>query len=122
VNKVGYVTLDVEPKITAILDYVQVESTSVPRLSTESASTRVMVKNGQTLVIAGLIKKQWQDTRKKVPFLGDIPLAGLAFQKSEKSLTKTELIIFITPHVIEPEKADDAGQLSAAEKRFDKKK
>lgn len=122
VNKLGYITLQVEPKVTAILDYVQVESTSVPRLSTESASTRVMVKDGQTLVIAGLIKKQWNDTKKKVPLLGDIPIVGLAFQKSEKSLTKTELIIFITPHVIEPSKVNDADQLGIAEQRFEKKK
>ncbi|HQL42228.1 MAG TPA: type II secretion system protein GspD, partial [Candidatus Omnitrophota bacterium] len=83
---------------------------------------RVMIKDGQTLVIAGLIKKQWNDTKKKVPFFGDIPIMGLAFQKSEKTLTKTELIIFITPHVIQPEKVNDADQLGVAEKRFEKKK
>jgi len=120
INKIGLVTLDVEPKLTAILDYVEVESTKVPRLSTESASTSVMIKDGQTLVIAGLIKSQWTDTRKKVPFLGDIPLAGLLFQKSEKNLVKTELFIFITPHIIQPEQ-NDASEETDAMKRFEGK-
>lgn len=103
VNSAGFVTLDVEPKITAILDFVTVESTSLPRLSNESSKTSVMVKDGETLVIGGLIKDQTTDTKKKTPFLGDIPLIGLAFQKSEKTVSKTDLVIFITPHIITPE-------------------
>lgn len=121
VNKVGHVTLKVEPKITDIIDYVTVESTQVPKLSTESASTNVMIKDGQTLVIAGLIKKKWTDTKKKVPVLGDIPLAGLAFRKTDKKLEKTELIVFITPHVITPEKVSSEQELKDSLKRFDKK-
>ncbi|MDP8265479.1 MAG: type IV pilus secretin PilQ [Candidatus Aceula meridiana] len=112
VNNIGFVTLKIEPKITAILDYVQVENTSVPRLSTEEASTKVMIQDGQTLVIAGLIKHQLVDTQKKVPLLGDIPLLGLLFRKSEKQLNKSELLIFITPHIITENIPDNAGLLS----------
>ena len=90
--------------MTAILDFVTVENTSLPRLSTESASTRVMIKDGETLVIAGLIKTQETNTKKKLPLLGDIPIVGLVFQKSEKSKTKTDLLIFLTPHIITPDK------------------
>ncbi len=100
VNNAGYVTLDIEPKITEILDFVTVENTSLPRLSNESAKTRVMVKDGETLVIAGLIKDKVTDTRKKVPLLGDIPLLGAIFQKMEKTVTKTDLLIFLTPRII----------------------
>ena len=103
VNNAGFVTLDMEPKITAILDFVTVENTQLPRLSTEEAKTRVMVKDGETLVIAGLIKDQVTDTKSHVPFLGDIPLLGKAFQKSEVSKSKTDLLIFLTPHIITPE-------------------
>jgi len=106
VNNAGYVTLDIQPKVTAILDFVTVENTSLPRLSAESASTRVMIKDGETLVIAGLIKTQGTNTKKKVPFLGDVPILGLIFQKSEKSLTKTDMLIFLTPHIITPGKED----------------
>jgi len=100
VNNAGYITVDLEPKITEILDFVTVESTSLPQLSTEEARTKVMVKDGETLVIAGLIKDKIQDIRKKTPILGDIPLLGLIFQKTEKTVTKTDLLIFLTPHIL----------------------
>jgi len=121
VNNAGFVTLDIEPKVTAILDFVQVENTSVPQLSTESASTRVMIADGQTLVIAGLIKNQWTDVKKKVPFLGDIPLVGLLFQKKEKTLSKTELLIFITPHIITDKMPDDSEELKKRLQKFEGK-
>ena len=70
---------------------------------TKEAATSVMVKDGDTLVIAGLIKDQVTDKKKKVPFFGDIPVLGLVFRKSEKTIEKRDLIIFITPHIITPE-------------------
>jgi len=105
VNNAGFVTIDVQPKVTAIIGTVVVENTSLPQLSNESTKTRVMVKNGETLVIAGLVKDQLTDTKKKLPLLGDVPILGLIFQKSEKTNTKTDLMIFITPHIITPELA-----------------
>lgn len=103
VSSAGYVTLDIEPRITAILDFVTVESTSLPRLSNESAKTSVMIKDKETLVIAGLIKDQTTDTKKKTPFLGDIPLLGKVFQKTESTQTKTDLLLFLTPHIVTPD-------------------
>ena len=100
VNNAGFVTLDIAPKITEIADYVTVENTEMPLLSTESATTSVMIEDGNTLVIAGLIKDQITDTKKKVPFLGDIPLFGLLFRKTSKTITKRDLMIFMTPHII----------------------
>ncbi|MBL8013480.1 MAG: type IV pilus secretin PilQ [Candidatus Omnitrophica bacterium] len=103
VNNAGFVTIDLQPKITAILDFVTVENTQLPRLSTEEATTKVMIKDGDTLVIAGLIKDQVTDTKKRVPILGDIPVVGELFRKSETKKDKTELMIFLTPHIITPE-------------------
>ena len=103
VNQAGFVSLEIEPKITDILDYVTVENTQLPRLSNESAKTQVMIKDGETLVIAGLIKNKTTDVKKKLPLLGDIPIIGLAFQKSEKTIVKTDLLIFLTPHIITPD-------------------
>lgn len=100
---VGYVTMDIEPQITAILDFVTVENTTLPRLSNENAKTTVMIKDGETLVIAGLVKDQTTDVKKKTPFLADIPILGLLFKKSNESITKTDLLIFMTPHIITPE-------------------
>lgn len=107
VNKAGFITLDVEPKITAILNFVTVENTSLPQLSNESTKTSVMIKDGETLVIGGLLKDQKTNTKKKVPILGDIPVLGLAFQKKEDALAKTDLMVFITPHIITPQVPSD---------------
>ena len=103
VNNAGYVTLELKPQITEILGFVTVENAVVPELSKEVARTTVMVKDGETLVIAGLIKDQVTDIKKKIPILGDIPLLGLIFQKTEKIVVKTDLLIFLTPHIITPE-------------------
>ena len=100
VNNAGYITLDLQPQVTDILGFVTVENASVPQLSKESAKTNVMIRDGETLVIAGLIKDQITDTKRKVPFLGDIPLVGLLFQKSDKTVVKQDLLIFVTPHII----------------------
>ncbi len=102
VNSAGFITLEIAPTVTDILDYVTVENTQLPRLSAESAITNVMIKDGETLVIAGLIKNKTDDTKKRVPFLGDIPLVGKVFQKSNQNTTKTEMLIFLTPHIITP--------------------
>ena len=103
VNNADLVTLDLQPTITAITDYVLVDpaaTAKVPVLSTEQAKTRVMIRNGQTLVIAGLIKDKTSFTKKKVPLLGDIPFIGGVFKKKEDQTDKTELLIFLTPHII----------------------
>ena len=105
VNSAGYVTLEILPKITAILDFVTVENTSLPRLSNESTNTSVLIKDGETLVIAGLLKDQLTDTKKKLPLFGDIPVIGLAFTHTDKAVAKTDLMMFITPHIITPELA-----------------
>ncbi len=101
VNSAGFVTVDLQPKITAIIDKVTVENTELPQLSTEETKTKVMIENGKTLVIAGLIKDQVTVSEKKVPFLGDIPFVGKAFQKKERTKTKSELMIFLTPHILD---------------------
>ena len=107
VNNAGFITIDLEPKVTEILDFVTVENTSLPRLSTEEAKTSVMIKDGETLVIAGLIKDKVTDIKKKTPLLGDIPLLGLIFQKTEKTVTKTDLLIFLTPHIVNSPEGDN---------------
>ena len=103
VNNAGFVTLDVTPEVSETDASVAFQNINVPIISTERASTSVMVKDGETLVIAGLIKDKKTDVKKKMPLLGDIPILGKAFQKSNEQVTKQDLMIFITPHIITPE-------------------
>ncbi len=118
VNNADFVTLDLNPRITAIKSLVQVDPTSttakIPELSTEEAKTKVMIKNGQTLVIAGLITENKTSSNSKVPFLGDVPVLGRAFKKSNDKKDKTELMIFLTPHIIVPNTTASSAPASSS--------
>ncbi|NTV29391.1 MAG: hypothetical protein HGA80_04850 [Candidatus Omnitrophica bacterium] len=102
INNAGMVTLELEPSVTDIVDTAVVENTSMPVLSTESAKTTVMIEDGKTLVIAGLIKTKNTEGRSKIPILGDIPILGFPFQKKTTTVVKSDLLIFLTPHIITP--------------------
>ena len=81
-----------------------------PTTSKRSASTAVVVKDRQTMVIGGLIRDNVTSTTSKVPFLGDIPILGWLFKSTTTSIDKANLMIFITPYIINNE--DDAGELA----------
>jgi type II secretory pathway component GspD/PulD (secretin) len=111
VNNAGWITLDLHPDISAIDQLVTLQqgsSTSapvqIPELSDRTIQTKVMVENGKTLVIAGLISDTKNVSKTKVPFLGDIPLLGKFFSSSNTTVTRTELLIFLTPHIITADK------------------
>jgi general secretion pathway protein D len=77
--------------------------TQVPIVTTSESETTVMVKDGVTILIGGLKKDQRQKTVKKIPVLGDIPLAGFFFRSTSDELSKTELVILLTPHIMSGE-------------------
>jgi len=110
VSSAGFVTLDLEPEVSEIAGTVAFEGVDVPLINSKNARTKVMVEDGNTLVIAGLIKSKDTDTVKKVPFLGDIPIFGYAFRKKEKLEEKTDLIIFVTPFIVTPNMSKTALQ------------
>ncbi len=101
VNPEGLVNMTVTPQITTRTgETVQISAGLNPVVfATRSASTRVAVHSGQTIVIGGLIEDQISETVKKVPLLGDIPLAGALFRRTINLKSKTELLIFLTPQV-----------------------
>ena len=102
VNNAGLITLDVHPQISALLATVpQVGGAALPETSNQEAETNVMVEDGKTLVIAGLITDQKIVTTTKVPVLGDLPwLGNLLFKNINTSRTKKEVLIFLTPRII----------------------
>ncbi|MFP6640736.1 MAG: hypothetical protein VCC04_10875, partial [Myxococcota bacterium] len=69
-------------------------------LSNRKVENTVVVNDGETVVIGGLISDQWTESENKVPFLGDIPGLGWAFKSTTKSLRKINLLIFLTPNII----------------------
>ena len=101
INPDGVVNMVVSPQITTRTgETVQISEDLFPEVfATRSADTRVAVRDGQTIVIGGLIEDQTTDSVSKVPLLGDIPIAGHLFKRTTKQKSKTELLIFLTPHV-----------------------
>lgn len=113
--KKAVLSLRVTPLITPdnriILDLVvtkdnvgQVVVTSggvnVPSIDTRTLTTRVMVGDGQTVVLGGILETDRRETEKKVPYLGDIPVLGHLFKSTIKTNKKNELLIFVTPKIL----------------------
>ncbi|RPI61302.1 MAG: type II secretion system protein GspD, partial [Planctomycetaceae bacterium] len=101
INPQGLVTLDVYPEISSISDSTIQTSPGINAtvFNKRFAQSRVAIRDGQTIVIGGLMEDRLVKSVDKVPFLGDIPLLGVLFQHTVEKKTKTELLIFLTPHV-----------------------
>jgi len=99
INEHDYITLNVKPTIDQITGFTG-PNNERPIISTRNAETNVMIKDGQTLVIGGLISENKIKYNKKIPILGDIPGLKYFFSKKEDSINRTELLIFITPHIV----------------------
>ena len=103
VNKNGYITMEIKQQIKKI-----VEGTTAlqnPSVYKREITSRVTVKDERTIVLGGLIRDDTTTIEKKVPILGDIPLLGLLFKKKSKQTTRTNLMIFITPHIVTEDEA-----------------
>ncbi|MGN6724819.1 MAG: type II secretion system secretin GspD [Tepidisphaeraceae bacterium] len=113
INPDGLVILDVAPEISSLTSQTVALSDTVsqPVIAKRSAQSRVSVKSGQTIVIGGLMQDQLTESVTKVPLLGDIPLLGELFKRTNRTKTKTELLIFLTPHVAaSPDVLDDMAK------------
>lgn len=100
VNKDGYITLTVIPEVSDLTGSVTFEGAEVPIISTKQAEVQVMIKDGETLVIGGMIKDKVVKTKKKIPLLGDIPILGYLFSQRGTEIEKRDLLIFLTPHIL----------------------
>jgi type IV pilus assembly protein PilQ len=71
-----------------------------PEINTRNAETEVLIRDGETLVIGGLIDEQMRESAQKVPLLGDIPVLGAFFRSTSDSKRRSELLVFVTPTII----------------------
>jgi type IV pilus assembly protein PilQ len=74
---------------------------TVPSIDTRAVETQVLVENGQTVVLGGIYETERRETVTKVPFLGDIPAVGALFRSKQMQNDKSELLIFVTPRILE---------------------
>ena len=99
----GLVELSLFPEISETTDekIIVAEGLELPVFATRSAQTVVVTPNGKTVIIGGLMQDNKVETERKVPFLGDIPILGSLFKRTVKKDTKTELLIFLTPFIVQ---------------------
>lgn len=102
INSDNMVEMIVSPQISELADSSVNVSAGItsPIINIRSADTVVVTPDGQTVIIGGLMQKSKMQGESKVPILGDIPLLGNLFKHKTKSEVKTELIIFLTPHIV----------------------
>jgi pilus assembly protein CpaC len=100
----GTIRLQVAPEVSS-LDFtnaIEISGFTVPAISTRKVNTQVELADGQSFMIGGLLDNTDTETYQKIPFLGDIPIIGKFFQSMQKNRTNTELIVIVTPEIVEP--------------------
>lgn len=106
----GRISMELQPEVSEKVSDMELVTGSgssavtykVPIIDKRTASTKVVIGNGQTLIIGGLIKEKTTSGETKIPFLGDIPYFGYLFKSKKETKDKTELLIFVSPTIISP--------------------
>ncbi|MBN9689557.1 MAG: secretin N-terminal domain-containing protein [Verrucomicrobia bacterium] len=98
-----WISLDISPVLTSLLEtrVSPNRTTTAPVLDIKQASTLIRVRSGSTIILGGLIQSEAARSRRKIPGLGDVPLLGRLFQGDFEARRKKELVIFVTPRVVE---------------------
>jgi pilus assembly protein CpaC len=106
----GVINLVVEPEVSSIdpSASINVNGLSIPGLQTRRANTTLELRDGQSFAIAGLIRKDFQDTVRQFPILGSIPIIGSLFRSTSFQKQETELVIIVTPRLVQPMSPDMA--------------
>jgi type II secretory pathway component GspD/PulD (secretin) len=105
INEDGYVNLLLTQEVSSATAETQF---GAPIISTREATTQLLARTGQTVVIGGLVDQQLEESRSGIPILKDIPILGYLFGTNRKSVANAELFLFLTPYVIA---SDDEGEL-----------
>ncbi len=100
INQDDYVSVQILQEVNSLTSQVISSALDAPVISTREASTRAVIRDGQTIVIGGLIGESTDRIDSGIPFLKDIPLLGNLFKRSSEKRTRTELAIFVTPYIV----------------------
>jgi pilus assembly protein CpaC len=112
----GVINMVVQPEVSSIdpTASVVINNLTIPGLQTRRAKTVIEIRDGESFAMAGLIRKDFQDTIRQVPLLGSIPIIGTLFRSSGFQNEQTELVIIVTPRLVQPVRA---GALKVATDR-----
>ena len=111
VNSLGLVNMQIRQEVSAV-GAAAFGNTNSPSFSTREAETTVVVQDGDSVLIGGIIDDQVSNSRDGIPFLMDIPVLGAFFRDETSSATRTELLVLITPYVIR--NREEAREVTAA--------
>lgn len=118
------INLVIEPEVSTLdpANGIRLNAITIPGLITRRASTTVELKNGQSFAIAGLLQESFEDRIRQIPGIGSIPILGALARSSSYERKETELLIIVTPYIVEPYEGadyalptDDARRPSDAE-------
>jgi general secretion pathway protein D len=115
ISQGGLIRLEIDSEFTKLIEDTTTTSTDTPTTAKRQAQTVVSMMSGSTVVIGGLIRDDKVTLEKKVPLVGDIPIVGELFKFRKDRLQKTNLLIFITPHVMSNQ--EDLEQITEQKKK-----
>jgi pilus assembly protein CpaC len=100
----GVINLVIAPEVSSIdpSASIVINNLTIPGIQTRRAKTVVELRDGESFALAGLIRKDFQDTIRQVPLLGSLPIIGTLFRSTGFQHDQTELIIVVTPHLVRP--------------------
>lgn len=108
INLDDYVSVQILQEVSSLTTQTIQSALNAPVISTREASTRAVMRDGQTVVIAGLIGTSREDIESGVPFLKDIPLMGNLFKRRSIARNRTEVAIFVTPYIVRSDAQADS--------------
>ncbi len=103
VNSAGFINLNIIPEVSSTDRFAIVENTEIPIIESRRTETTIMIKDGFTLAIGGLVENSTANRDTKVPLLGDLPGIGRFFSSNSDEMTQRNLIIFITAKTLNPD-------------------
>ena len=110
----GLIRMEIHPELSTGTVKIEKEFT-LPNKETTQVTTNIMVRDGCTMVIGGLMREEMKSVGSQVPLFGSLPLIGYAFRSRNEKLERREMLVLITPHIIyEPETCEE-GEMGAAE-------
>jgi len=102
INPEGWITTEVSPEVSSITDWKGPNS-DIPQVKRRTATTTVRVKDSESIIIAGLLETQKNKVVNRLPILSRLPFIGGLFRSNEERISKTDLVIQITPRILMPE-------------------
>jgi general secretion pathway protein D len=100
INDDGMITMRLRPEISSVVDKITSKGGGIPQVNKTEVETTLVVEDGTTIIMAGLRKDDKVHTKKGFPVLMDLPYLDKVFSRESDSISSSEIVIFITPHIL----------------------